>query len=392
MVGPVDALAGDEERPVEVLDLGRSDHAHALEAAPVLALDLETDNFHAYRERTCLLQLATPERDWFFDPLGGDELPPSLVAALAREDRDVILHAGDNDVRALVRDFGIRMGRLFDTALAARILGLAQLGLKGLLEDLLGVQIDKGEQRSDWSRRPLAIEQLRYARQDVRWLTQLRERLAVLLDEKGRRAWHEEECERTRWVEPTEKRFDPESWRKVKAAKSLGPRGRAVMATLWQWREAEADARNTPAVRIAYPEQLARVAKVADAQGDKVLDKISGFTFLPPRLDTEKLKKAVAAGLSAADPGSRRPPRSRSDNAPPSLDAEGRARLDRLREGRAQWAADLGMDPGFLLANAILERIARAAPERPEDLQGVEGLGRWRAEALGQEIMHAVCL
>ena len=391
MVGPVDALVGDEDRPVEVLDLDRSDHAEALSTAPVLALDLETDNFHAYRERTCLLQLATPERDWFFDPLGLEALPPALTEALGREDREVILHAGDNDVRSLVRDFGLRLGRLFDTALAARILGLAQLGLKGLLENVVGVEIDKGEQRSDWSRRPLAVEQLRYARQDVRWLTQLRERLAVLLDEKGRRAWHEEECERTRWVEPTEKRFDPESWRKVKAAKSLGPRGRAVMATLWRWRESEAEARNTPAVRVAYPEQLARVAKVADAHGDRVLEKLPGFTFLPPGLDRDKLRTVVESGLAAPDPGSRRPPRTRADS-PPALDADGRARLERLREGRAQWAADLGMDPGFLLANALLERIARAAPQGPEDLKGVNGLGRWRAEALGQEIMHAVCL
>lgn len=391
MVGAVDALAGDEPRPVRLLDLDDTGHLAALETASTLALDVETDNFHAYRERVCLLQLATPEADWFFDPLADDGVDPRLARELARNDRPVVVHAGDNDVRALARDFKLRLGQIFDTALAARVLGLPHLGLKALLETQLDVQIDKGEQRSDWSQRPLTVEQLRYARQDVRWLTQLSERLGVLLDEQERRPWHEEECERTRQAEPSVKSFDPESWRKAKGAKGLGPRGRAVMARLWSWREGLAAARNIPAVRVAYPEQLVRVARVADAHGSRALDKVAGFGFLPSSMDRDDLRAVIEQGLAGEDPGARRPPR-QNDAPKPPMDEPTKARLVRLKEGRDRWSKLLGIEPGFLLTNQLLERIARAAPRAREALPGVEGLGGWRSEVLGQEILDALRL
>lgn len=391
-LGPVEALAEDDEtRLVAVLDPGRPDHLETIRVAPVLALDLESDNFHAYREKTCLLQIATPEVDFFFDPLPSG-LPAVLADELARSDRPVVLHAADNDVRALARDFELRLGRIFDTALAARLLGLPGLGLKTLLEGELGVVVDKGEQRSDWSRRPLDAEQLRYARDDVRWLTRLHRIMAHRLDDTGRRAWHDEECERLRWQAPSPKRFDPESWRRVKPAKGLGPRGRAVMAALWRWREGEASRRDVPAFRVARGDVMARVAKVADARGAKALEDLDGFTFLPPSLDREGLRQAIREGLAAPDPGPRAPRRSPEHGGRGPLDPEAKARRDRLRALRDRRAEELGIDPGFLLANQVADRLAREAPLDVEALAELEGLGRWRMEVLGEEMLNAVCL
>ena len=389
-LGPIEQLRAEHARPVGLVDLERAELRQFLHETPVLALDVETDNFHAYQERICLIQLATERADWFFDPLE-ESLPPALMHELSRQDRTLILHAGDNDIRAFKRDFDLQLGRIFDTALAARVLGLPRTGLKDLLETELEVFIQKDEQRSDWSNRPLAAEQLRYARQDVQWLIPLYQKLRQRLEELGRLSWHEEECERARFAEPTAKSFDTEGWRKVKAAKTLGARGRSVMAAIWQWREEEAQRRNVPAFRVARPDVLARVAKVADAHGMKSPDKVRGFRFLPPNIDRSDLRLAVEKGLSSSDPGSQRP-RKESPKKRAPWDNASRARLARLREGRDQWSSTLGLEPGFLLTNQQLERIARTAPRSWDELRHIEGLGTWRPTVLGQEIMDALSL
>lgn len=390
-LGPIEQLRGDEDRPVALLDASRPDDLRALTEAPGLALDLESDNFHAYREKVCLLQVALPTQDYFFDALTHG-MPPVLARELERRDRPLFVHAGDNDVRALKRDFGLPLGTLFDTALAARILGLPYLGLRDLLESELDVRIDKAEQRSDWAQRPLTVDQLRYARQDVRWLIPLANRLAQRLASMGRTSWHAEECERARAAAPTTKVFDEESWRRVKAAKGLGPRGRSVMAAIWAWRESEAERRNLAPFRVSYPEQMARVAKVADAHGEKALAKVDDFRFLPTDLDRDGLRRAIEAGLGRPDPGPRRPPKPPSGPARAPLDEQSKTRLTKLREGRDRWSRDLGIEPGFLINNQILERIARQAPKSGDDLRSLEGLGEWRAEVLSMEILDAVRL
>jgi ribonuclease D len=392
-LGPVDALCADGgERPVRVLDPGCADHVRELREADVIGLDIETDNFHSYSEKTCLLQLATPASDWFFDPLVRG-MPEALGAELAREDRPLVMHAAENDVRALRRDFGLRLGRIFDTAVAARVLGLPTLGLKALLEAELDVVVDKAEQRSDWSQRPLTAAQLGYARDDVRWLTQLSEILGVRLDDMGRRAWHDEECDRLRDLEPAPKRFDAEGWRKVKSSRRLGPRGRSVMAMLWTWREERAAADDLPPVRVAHPEQLAKVARLADARGEGALDALEGLRGGPARVDSGELREVVGRGLRCPDPGVQAPRRSEARpgaRGAPS-EASDRERRARLRERRDERARALGVDPGFLLANQVVDRILREVPRNEDALAAVPGVGRWRAQVLGQEILDVFC-
>lgn len=391
-LGPIEALSG-EPRPVGVLDPNDPDHVGAIGAATRIGLDLETDGFFAYQERVCLMQLATPDGDWFFDPLESPgRLPEPLVVELARDDRAIVGHALENDIRSLKRDFGLGLGRIFDTALAARLdPEPLPLGLKDLLEVVLGVRIDKGEQRSDWARRPLALEQLGYARQDVTHLLALADAMEERLETSGRRAWHAEECGRTLELEPTEKRFDSEGWRKLGGATKLGKRGRAVLAELWEWREARAEAENRAPFRVLAPELLGRIASVADARGPDTLKQLPRMGFLPSSLDRNALAAVIEAGLGRPDPGPRRPSRPAADSRAP-LDEGAKARLQRLKDGRTRWAAQLGIDPGFLLSNTVLERIARMAPPDREALADVTGVGRWRSEQLHAEILDALRL
>jgi ribonuclease D len=119
-----------------------------------VGLDTESNGFHAYFEKVCLLQIATPAGDWAVDTLALGLSP--LVPLLADPARECILHAAEYDVLCMKRDYGFSFGRIFDTHAAAKTLGIEKVGLHDLLADQLGVQLEVDEQRSDWGKRPLS--------------------------------------------------------------------------------------------------------------------------------------------------------------------------------------------------------------------------------------------
>ena len=130
----------------------------------VIAFDTESNSFHVYRERVCLLQVSTRTGDWVVDPLAVDPAPLGEVLC---DGRETVLHGADYDVRCLHREWGWRLPRLFDTMAAARRLGRVGLGLSALVEQQFGVRLSKSFQRADWGRRPLSADQLTYAAFDT---------------------------------------------------------------------------------------------------------------------------------------------------------------------------------------------------------------------------------
>ena len=121
----------------------------------MVALDLEADSLHSYREQICLVQVSTPAGNAILDPLAAPEVLPGLAPLLADPAVRTILHGGDYDVRLLKREQGIEVRNLFDTMIAAQFTGRERFGLAALLEEHFGVRLDKRHQRADWSRRPL---------------------------------------------------------------------------------------------------------------------------------------------------------------------------------------------------------------------------------------------
>jgi len=157
--------------------------AEAVAAEPRVALDTESNGFHAYNEQVCLVQIATPGADFAIDVLAVGL--GALLPLLADPAREVVLHAAEYDVMCLKREWSVTLGRIFDTHAAAKVLGVERVGLGNLLQDELGVLLTEDEQRSDWGRRPLSPEQLAYAFADVQHLLALRERLGARLSERG---------------------------------------------------------------------------------------------------------------------------------------------------------------------------------------------------------------
>ena len=380
-------------RPVRFLIWGKAANEadwRRLEAADRLAIDTESDPFHRYFEKVCLIQISTDDADYLYDPLEVGLAEP-LRALLSEPRRTLVLHGADYDVRTLKQSFSLTLGTLFDTALAAQFLGKSNTGLKSLLESELQIEIDKGEQRSDWGRRPLTDAQISYARQDTRYLLALAAHLQSELEDLGRLSWLTEECELLRHRMPVEKTFDPETWRKVKRASELSAAGRRALRAAYIWREEAAQEADKPPFRIARNDQLFRLARAIDSRGPRVLARLKQLEFLPKDIDRAALGHAIAEGLGGPDPGERRRP---SPSGTPRVphSPESKERLARLRAARATWAEQLGLDPGFLVSSALLDQVARDAPESLNQLANVTGMTSWRIEAVGSKIMEALRL
>src|SRR5215468_2170202 len=166
-----------------------------LSKAGSISVDTEADSLHHYPGKLCLVQIADDAgHAHLVDPLALPTLAP-LAPLFADPRIEKVLHAADNDLAYLKRLYGFRVASLFDTAVAARLLGAKTLSLDGLLREYLGVEPVKSRQKDDWSRRPLTPEQEAYALDDVLHLVPLRARLSEELRAQGRDAWVEEECQ-----------------------------------------------------------------------------------------------------------------------------------------------------------------------------------------------------
>lgn len=263
----------------------------ALRPEPTIALDTESNSFHVYRERVCLLQLSTRQRDWVVDPLAIDVRP---LGALLCDGRETVLHGADYDVRCLRREYGWRLPRLFDTMVAARRLGREGLGLSALVEARFGVRLSKANQRSDWGRRPLTAEQLAYAALDTHYLLPIAEELRAELVRRGLAQEADAEFQRIAAVEPRERVFDPEGWRRLKGARELDPVGKGVLRALWIAREARASEADRPPFKVLAEQAMLEIARRRPA-APEALAAIPGVTPQVLRRMGPSILEALAA-------------------------------------------------------------------------------------------------
>jgi ribonuclease D len=279
--------------PILVADTaGLAELAETLAGEPVIALDTESNSFHVYRERVCLIQISSRTRDWVVDPLSTDPRPLGPVLATASA---LVLHGADYDVRCLKREYGFTLPGLFDTMVAARRLGRAGLGLSALVEQHFGVRLAKDYQRSDWGRRPLTAEQVSYAALDTHFLLPLHDLLVRELNDRRMvdDAW--QESARVAAVEPRPKVFDPEGWRRVKGARDLDAAGRAILRALWIAREDRASALDRPPFKVMPEQTMLEVAR-RKPRSEVELLRVSGFTPVVLR----RMGDAALAALRAA--------------------------------------------------------------------------------------------
>src|SRR5690349_5162202 len=231
-----------------------------LYAATWVAVDTEADSLHAYPEKVCLIQISTLFGDTLLDPLAGLNLAPVLKALSTHE---LIMHGADYDLRLLRKHHEFIPTAIFDTMLAARLLGVRQFGLSNLTESYLGVKLEKGPQKANWALRPLTERMERYARNDTHHLKPLADRLKEELRTKNRLAWHQEACAQLIQDSTLNEPQDTDLIWRVKGSHLLGRPGLAVLRELWRWREAEALAANRPPFFVLSHQTLVDVAAAA---------------------------------------------------------------------------------------------------------------------------------
>jgi len=349
----------------------------------VLALDTEGASFHRFVDRIYLLQLSTREKTAIVDPLSTGK-PAALGALLESSNVEVVFHDADYDLRLLQRDYGWHVRHIFDTRVAAQLLGIRAFGLAALLERFFGVKLDKKHQRADWSMRPLSQDMLDYAAQDTMYLLELRDRLQEQLESAGRWSWAREEfqlLEGTRWPEE-----DADSgFLRIKGARDLTRRELAILRELVPWREDVARRADRATFRILGNEQLLEVARTK-AQSRDSLASIKGMPRALLEQRHQEIVAAVARGLAVPDADLPRFPRAPRWDRDPDFDA----RVSALKTVRDEAAERLDLDAGVLCSRDRLEAVARKNPGTMDELSSISELRRWQTELLGARFLEAL--
>jgi ribonuclease D len=348
-----------------------------------LALDTEGASFHRFIDRIYLLQIATRERSAVIDPIPIGA-PVRLGEVLEDPAVEVVLHDADYDLRLLHQDYGWHVRNIFDTRIAAQLLGIKSFGLAALLEQFFGVQLDKKHQRADWSLRPLPQGMLDYAAQDTRYLLDLRDELRSRLEKLGRLEWAREEFERlegTKWDDEDES----QNFLRIKGARDLTRRELALLRELVPWRDGVARDLDRATFRVMGNEVLLDIARTAPRSAQQ----LAGLKGMPRGIlerGGAAILSAVKRGLEVAEEQLPKFPRA----AKYEREEDFEANVTKLKSVRDAAATRLSLDPGVLCSRERLEAIARRRPARVKDLADVPGLRRWQIAEMGEEFVQAL--
>jgi ribonuclease D len=349
--------------------------AQILAAQPTIAVDTESNSLFAYREQVCLIQFSTHEADYLVDPLALDDLSP-LGAVFADPGIQKTFHAAEYDVLCLKRDFGFSFNNLFDTMLAARILGRKEVGLGSILEAEFNLQVDKRHQRANWGHRPLPDYLLEYARQDTHYLIPIRDILQKELSEKGLAALAEEDFKRLCRVEANHENGKTTCWR-VNGVHKLSPQQAAVLVELCKYREDVARHSNRPLFKVISDHTLQAIASSAPSSIDELL--------VLPGMTRHQVDRHGKALLGAVQRGLQSDPVHRPRNARP--DDQFLTRVEALKQWRKLKAKEMGVESDIILPRDLMNCLASKNPSKKEQLSECLEDVPWRQERYGEEIL-----
>lgn len=349
-------------------------------AAPALALDTEFVRERTYFPRLGLIQIHDADAAYLLDPLAVRDLAP--LAEVCRAAATIkVLHSASEDVEVLYRALGVVPAPLFDTQVAAGLAGIGSaLGYQRLVAALLGIDLPKGETRTDWLARPLSAAQLTYAAADVAHLLPLYERLRQELAALGRLEWAL--ADSAALLDISRLASDPETaYRRIRGAGRLDRRQLGVLRALAAWRDREARRRDLPRGFVLRDEALLELAVRWPATADD-LRRVSGLEAQQSARDgadwLELIRGALALDADALPPRPWRPP---SSEAVRELER-------RLRAVVRERAAELALPPELLAPRRSLDAVLQSAlsdpePRLPRDLAG------WRREVVGEALLRA---
>jgi ribonuclease D len=342
---------------------------------PNIAVDTESNSLFAYREQVCLIQFSISDADYLLDPLTLSDLA-SLAPIFSDPNIQKIFHAAEYDLICLKRDFGFNFINLFDTMLAARILGRKEVGLGSLIEAEYGIQVDKRHQRANWGQRPLPDYLLDYARQDTHYLIPLKEKLEQELKHKGLLPLAQEDFKRMCQVEATLNNGKADCWR-VNGVHHLSPQQVAVLQQLCIYRDEVARQVNRPLFKVISDHTLFSIANELPGNLDE-LKSLPGMTNHQVKRHGNALLQAVQIGLQAEPVY---PPR----NMRP--DDRFLARVEALKQWRKQKAHQMEVESDIILPRDLLHSLASRNPREMHTLSDCLSDVPWRFQHYGEEIL-----
>jgi ribonuclease D len=345
---------------------------------PILAVDTESNSLFAYREQVCLIQFSTPEADYLVDPLALADLS-ALGPIFADEKIQKVFHAAEYDLLCLKRDFSFSFTNLFDTMLAARILGRKEVGLGSILEAEFNLQVDKRNQRANWGQRPLPDYLLDYARQDTHYLIEIGGRLERQLEERGLTALAQEDFKRVCQVEATADNGKTACWR-VTGVHKLSPQQVAVLQEVCIYRDEVARQINRPLFKVISDHTLNAIAGALPTSLDE-LKVLPGMTQHQLDRHGKALLQAVQRGLQAS-------PIHRPHNVRP--DDRFLARVEGLKQWRKLKARELEVESDIILPRDLLHALANKNPQNMQSLTDCLADVPWRREQYGEEILKVL--
>jgi ribonuclease D len=324
---------------------GLKDCLPLLAEALRIAVDTEADSLHCYFEKLCLIQISVPGHELLIDPLAGFSLQPLWDGF---DGKQLVFHGADYDLRLLRRNGFTEPSRLFDTMIAARLCGIAEFSLAALIKRYFGIELTKASQKANWARRPLSPQMLEYAVNDTRFLLQLNDILEAELGRLGRWDWFEQSCVRAIQSAAVIKERDPEQLWRISGSHELRGRATAILKSLWQWREDEAQSVDRPTFHILQNEQLVDAANRFDRGQEVDIRSLRGSR-------RKRFYEAGERGLQI--PESDWPKLARGQRRPRPTPAQ-EERFRTLRQHRDKVAAEHQLDPSLIAPKAVLESIA----------------------------------
>jgi ribonuclease D len=309
-----------------------------------VAVDTEADSLHAYREKLCLLQISISNGDFIVDPLAGLDLT-ALRDVLVK--KEIVLHGADYDLRLLRRNLNLTPAKIFDTVIAARMIGIREFSYAALVKRYFDVELAKSSQKANWGERPLSKRMEEYAINDTRYLLPLVEQLETELARHQRLDWFRQSCQRALELAAIDReRVVDEAWR-ISGAGALRGRASAVLRELWNWRECEAEASDRPPFHILQNREL-----ISSAEKFAAGESADYKHFSDRRRRT--FREAAKRGLVLEEKDW--PVRRRRAGTRPT--AEVVRRTEKLRQNRDHAAKELHIEASFIAPRATLEAIA----------------------------------
>jgi ribonuclease D len=349
-------------------------------------LDTEADSLHHYIEKLCLVQVSTDDEDFVIDPLAGLDLT-GLVSIL--NDKLLILQGADFDIRILKKFYPSFLPKeIFDTMIAAQLLGYDKQGLADLAFKHCGVVLPKSSQKADWSRRPLDDHLVTYAANDTHYLRPIYLQMKKELEALGRLSWQEQTCARLlkTTLTPRENPHAGCPWQ-IKGCKDLSPRGLAILKELWQWREDQAQKKDRPSFKILHSEILVDIARWSVTAGGR---DVALLPEAPRNLKGEYrqvLNEVLEKGWRAPELGY---VSTKSKFPHKRMNAQSQKRFEILKQERDKIGQALKIQPSLLATNAVLETLAIEAPKTLKALEVLDCLLPWQTEIFERIIFSAI--